>query len=84
VCTSVVCVVCVYQSDNCTHMLWCNCVAAGTADQEGIYDNKSGVLPNRPLQESGRSPSFDDPTYASIWKKPAAEKPGKSNIISLK
>lgn len=51
----------------------------GAADQEGIYDNKSGVLPNRPLQESGRSPSFDDPTYASIWKKPAAENPSKSN-----
>ena len=55
----------------------------GAANQEGIYDNKSGVLPNRPLQESGRSPSFDDPTYASIWKKPAAEKPSKSFITCL-
>jgi len=56
----------------------------GVADQEGIYDNKSGVLPNRPLQDSGRSPSFDDPTYASIWKKPApAENPGKSFITCL-
>ena len=27
-------------------------------------------------------PSFDDPTYASIWEKPAAENPSKSFRIT--
>ena len=41
----------------------------GAEGQDGIYDNKSGVLPNtQPNKQSVRIPSFDDPTYSSLWK----------------
>ena len=51
----------------------------GPQDQEGIYDNKSGVLPNKqPNKLSMRAPSFDDPTYSSLCSnKPFNVEPGE-------
>ena len=45
--------------------------------QEGIYDNKAGVLPNKQPSNrlSKRAPSFDDPTYSSLSKPPIVEQP---------
>lgn len=49
----------------------------GPQDQEGIYDNKSGVLPNKqPNQRTTRTPSFDDPTYSSL-RMHNVEQPGE-------
>lgn len=51
----------------------------GAEGQDGIYDNKSGVLPNKqPSHRSTRAPSFDDPTYLT-WKNktPSVDQPGE-------
>ena len=52
----------------------------GPQDQEGVYDNKAGVLPNKLSKMSMRKPSFDDPTYSSLCrnKSLSVEKPGES------
>lgn len=43
-----------------------------TDEQEGVYDNKAGVLPNlQPSTRSTRAPSFDDPTYSLISRSKA-------------